>query len=152
MRPEQVFASARFVGDLLTRKRRGAAPLAEIYAGTLAGADVGALARRFIASPWFARYGEVPDRSDQLCIEDAFYRFLCDEHIGDPDVRLAEMLDAMIRAVAVQPCPAFVVPDEIQRVPGGYLAVASIAGRRVAFAAVGARVLRGPADAVLAQL
>ncbi len=141
----------RAAADLLRRKRRGAASLAEIYAGTLRDADLDALARRFVASAHFASYGEAPDRTDQRCIEDAFYRFLCDEAVGDPEVRRAELLDAMIRALAVQPRPAFVIPDEIERTPTGYLAVTVVAGRRLAFAASGSRVLRGPADAVLAQ-
>jgi hypothetical protein len=144
--------TARLAGDLLSRKRRGAAPLAEVFAGTLAGADVRTLTRRFCRSPWFARYGEVPDRADQPSIEDAFYRFLCDEGVGDPDVRRVEMVDAIIRAFAVQPRPAFRLPPEIERTPAGYVAIVEVAGRRLAFAAVGSRVLRGPADAVLGEL
>jgi hypothetical protein len=149
---EVVRAHDRLIHGVLARKRRGVGTLAEAFAATLAGADLATVAREFVRSPWFARHGELPDRPDQLCAEEAFYRYLCDAGIGDPEVRRVELVDAMIRALAVQPRPCFRVPPPIERTPHGYLAVISIAGRRIAFATAHGRVLRGPESAVRAAL
>ena len=96
--------------DLRLRSRRGAARLERMFERTLAGRDLRAVVLELVDSRWFARYGEAADRDDQLSLEEALYRFLCDARIGDPEVRLAEFVEAMVRALLVQPRPAFAVP------------------------------------------
>jgi hypothetical protein len=143
----------RFAADLRARRRRGAAPLETMYARTLAGvgpADRDELLARFCASTWFGRYGELPDRTDQLSLEEAFYRFACDAAVGDADVRRVEFADAIVRALAVQPQPAFGIPPEVQRTRGGYVTVVAGAGASYLFAATGAAVVRGPVSPIVA--
>lgn len=147
--------SARLQSDVLARRRRGAVPLTEAFAGSLAAVPVEAhadLASRFCRSPWFADHGEVPDRADQTCAEEAFYRFLCAEQIGPPELRLAEFSDAVISALAVQPRSAFRVPVEIERASFGYFALVEVSGRTLVFAASKDRVVRGPIDAMAAEV
>lgn len=146
---------ARLQSDVLARRRRGAVPLTDAFVGSLADVPVEAhaeLASRFCRSRWFADHGEVPDRADQICAEEAFYRFLCDEQIGTAELRLAEFADAMISALAVQPRAAFRVPAEIERAAFGYFALVEVAGRTLVFAASADRVVRGPIDATAAEV
>lgn len=141
--------ASRIVGDVRTRRRRGARPPEQIYACTLrdlGASDRAALMARFCSSEWFTRYGEVPDRSEQLSLEEAFYRFLCGEDVGLADVRKAEFGEAMIRALTVQPRPAFHVPPEIKRAAFGYYVVVTRNGEDYVFAAAGGRLLRGRVD------
>jgi hypothetical protein len=147
--------AARLRVDVLARRRRGAVALTESFAGSLAGVPLEAhadLAARFCGSRWFAEHGEVPDRSDQLSAEEAFYRFLCDEQLGAPELRLAEFADAMISALAVQPRSAFRIPTEIERAPFGYFALVELSGRTLVFAATKDRVVRGPIDRAAAEV
>ncbi len=147
--------AARLTTDVLARRRRGAVPLTEAFAGSVAALPIathGDLATRFCASRWFAAHGEVPDRADQLSAEEAFYRFLCDEQIGRPELRLAEFADAMISALAVQDRAAFSVPSEIERAPFGYFALVEVSGRCLLFAAARDRVVRGPIDPTTAEV
>ncbi len=147
--------AARLGSDVLTRHRRGAVPLTESFSGSLAGVPLEAhpmLAARFRRSSWFAGHGEVPDRRDQLSAEEAFYRFLCDEKIGSADRRLAEFAEAMISALAVQPCAAFRVPPEIERAGFGYFVVIEAAGRTLLFATAHERIVRGPIDWMTAEV
>jgi len=73
---------------------------------------------------------------------------LCDEEVGAAELRRAEFADAMIRALLVQPRPAFRVPAEIERTSsGGYCAVVRVAGQPYVFAAHAGAMVRGPADA-----
>ncbi len=144
--------AARVRSDVFSRKRRGARSLTDLYAGTLAGVDHPALAKAFFRSPWFLAYGELPDRPAQYSAEEAFYRFLCDENIGPADLRFAELADAMIQALVVQPRPAFRVPPEIEQAPFGYFALAELAGRTWLFAAARGSIVRGPVDAAVAAV
>ena len=147
--------AARLRSDLLTRRRRGAAPLTESFAGSLAGVSGEShseIASRFCRSRWFAEHGEVPDRADQLSAEEAFYRFLCDEQIGAAEVRLAEFAGAMISALAVQPRSAFRVPSEIERAGFGYFALVEVSGKTLIFAASHDRIVRGPIDRSAAEV
>lgn len=147
--------AARLGHDVLARSRRGAAPLTECFAGSLAAVPLEAhtdLASRFCRSRWFAEHGEVPDRADQLSAEEAFYRFLCDEQIGSPELRLAEFAEAMISALAVQPRSAFRVPREIECAPFGYFALVELSDRTLLFAAGRDRIVRGPIDRCAAEV
>ena len=147
--------AARMTNDVLARRRRGALPLTECFAGTLAAVPFDAhfdLASRFCRSRWFAEHGELPDRADQLSAEEAFYRFLCDEQIGTPELRLAEFADAIISALAVQPDAAFRVPCEVERAPFGYIALVEVSDRTLVFAASNDRVVRGPIDRSAAEV
>lgn len=150
-----VRTTARMTHDVLARRRRGALPLTECFAGTLAAVPFEAhadLASRFCRSRWFAEHGEIPDRADQLSAEEAFYRFLCDQQIGTQELRLAEFADAIISALAVQARPAFRVPSEVQRAPFGYFLLVEVAGRTIVFAAAHDRVVRGPVDPSAAEV
>jgi hypothetical protein len=139
--------AVRMAQLVLGRSRRGALPIMEMYARSLAGTTPelrAAIPRQFFHSAWFDRYGELPDRGEQLSIEEAFYRFLCDEQIGDPEIRQAEFADAVICALAVQPRPAFRIPPEVRVMPYGYRAIVQLGGRDLEFATDGKRILRAP--------
>ena len=56
----------------------------------------------------------------------------------------AAFLDAMIRALAVQPDPAFRIPEEIVALGSARYAIASLGDRVVLFACAGGRLIRGP--------
>ncbi len=144
--------AARLTRDVLARRRRGALPLTECFSGSLAAGACADLASRFCQSRWFAEHGELPDRSDQLSAEEAFYRFLCDEQIGPPELRHAEFADAIISALAVQPRAAFRVPREVERASFGYFALVELSGRTLVFAATRDRMVRGPIDRLAAEV
>ena len=145
----------RLIARVGSSHRRGALPVKEMFGRTLEGmndSDFAALLAKFCASTWFARHGEVVDQCDQLCIEEAMYRFLCAQNIGPADLRRLEFVDAMIRALTVQKRPAFQIPAEIESAPFGYVALATLAGEDHLFAVVGGRMLRGPIGALTAEV
>lgn len=137
----------RVIADLRTRKRRGALGFESMYGGTLThltASECTDLLRRFSESSWFASYGEVGDRTAQICFEEATYRFLCEQDVGNEEVRRVEFLQAITRALAVQPHCAFSVPEEVQRAPFGCFALAPLAGKTLLFALVEGRLVTGP--------
>lgn len=152
----QLASTARRVAaQVRTSQRRGAAPLDQMFARTVQDLDTSGFAElldKFCASVWFTRYGEAPHRDDQLCIEEAMYRFLCEHNIGLADVRHMEFADAMIRALGVQKRPAFQIPDEVHSAPFGYLVLARRADQDLLFATVGDRLIRGPIGAITAEV
>lgn len=153
---EQLESTARKLSaQVRTSRRRGAVPLEEMYRRTLHDLDPSGFAELldgFCASEWFTRHGEAPYRDDQLCIEEAIYRFLCAENIGPADVRHLEFVDAMIRALGVQRRPAFQIPGEIQSAPFGYVALAKLADEDHLFAIAGSRMICGPIGALTAEV
>lgn len=147
--------AARIAGDLLTRKHRGSDGLEESFRETLAGVDVReALLSRFVASRFYAAYRELEGaRGKGLCIEEAFYRFLDDEDVGERTTRRREYLDALFRALCLQPRPLFRVPDEVVRLPaGGYRHVERTPAGPFLYAVVGGRLVRGPLTELLARV
>jgi hypothetical protein len=77
---------------------------------------------------------------DEL-LEEAFYRFCEYVGLGDPPVREDEWLTAQLRALALCPEPAFVVPAELRRAPRGWFAIAG--DPPVLYAALAGRAIRG---------
>ena len=145
---DAAFASdAGYAASLVAGRRRGAYSLDKMFAAArkhLDASEQRQQVERFCQSRWFAEYGECPSHDQQILLEEAFYRFLCDENAGDPQRRHAEFLDAVIRAIAVQPRPAFQIPAEIHEHGGLHYALTQIAGRHYLFAHIAGRVIRGP--------
>lgn len=145
--------SERMFAGLRNRQRRGAKSFDAIFTGTLTGLDQSQrslLTRNFSESPWFARYGELPDVEDQLSFEEACYRFFVDEGVGPPQLRFLEFVDAMICALVVQRRPAFAVPVEIERADFGWFVLAPLAERTLLVAAVRGSLVRGPVSQSMA--
>jgi hypothetical protein len=140
----------KITADVLRRSRRGAQAVAKMYRRTLAhweaeeeGRSLRELLERFVASEPWARHGEDPGCATQWSLEEAFYRFACEADVGEAETRRVEFLEAMMRALAVQPRPAFRVPDEIEQMEAGPTASCGLRGRRVVFAVREGRLIRG---------
>ncbi len=154
--PLQLESSARKISsDLLARKHRGSPGLLESYAATLGDINVReSLLPRFVASRHYAAYRELSVAGEPgLCIEEAFYRFLDEEEVGAPKVRRGEFLQALFRALAVQPRPSFRVPPEVRRTAqGGYLLVDHTPEGPRLYAVARGRLLFGPLTPLLARV
>jgi hypothetical protein len=72
------------------------------------------------------------------------YRFLCDEGVGHEQVRRVEFLDAVLRALVVQPATSFALPEEVAPAGFGYFALAPLRRRNLLFAVVAGNLVRGP--------
>ncbi len=142
-------AAAGVRRDLMTRGYRGSGGLAAVFPRTLAAWEQDL--DGFLASPAYAAYREVPFAGAGTCLEEAFYRFCEAENIGDAVTREHEFLGAILRALAVSSDPAFTLPPEIRRVPGGFLAIAS-RGAPMLYLAVHGRLITGELTPFLAEL
>jgi hypothetical protein len=145
-------AAALLRRELVTRRHRGTGGLTDWYPRTIAAwsASLDELVAAFLESPASVAWREVAHDAPGQCLEEAFYRFACAAELGDEVVREDEWLTAQLRALALVPSPAFVVPGELRpAVAGGWFAVAAHAP--VLYAAVRARFLRGPVTPGLAR-
>jgi hypothetical protein len=148
---ERTAASVR--ASVFTRAHRGTGELVVMFARTIAGwsGTRDALADAFMASEAFALYREVPHAGIGICIEEAFYRF-CEAHgVGDPVDREHELLAAVVRSLVISPDPAFIVPREVRRCPGGWFAIAT-RGIPTLYVASYGRFILGPIAPSLANL
>lgn len=123
--PHQLQQAADQVLDsLLRRQYRGSGGLPLLFGQTLGKGDLREIMSRFLESEFHESYREVDHAGVGLCLEEAFYRFCEAEEIGDPEIREREFLVAMGKALLLSPQPSFQLPDEIRRVPGGYMGLA----------------------------
>jgi hypothetical protein len=149
---DQLLEAANAVrAGLLGRRHRGSGGLQAMYPRTLGAREPGALMDRFMESPAFADYREVPYAGEGLSLEEAFFRFCDAEDIGAPEDREAEFLAGLMKALALSPRPAFRVGPPARRAPGGWFAV-STQGEPVLFAAVGGKFVQGRLTPFLAEL
>jgi hypothetical protein len=126
--------------DTLRRRRRGAPPLVEQFAATLANESIDPIATAFIHSEHYAAYREVPSGPPGLCIEEAFYRFLDAHEIGPAQMRRVEYLRAAGQALVVHPRPAFTIPRPFVFTAGAWVAFAE---GPTMFAALPGRFVQG---------
>jgi len=136
--------------DVMTRGYRGSGGLAAAFPRTLAAwqpQDVD----HFLASPAYAAYREVPYAGDGGCLEEACYRFCEAANLGDAVTREHEFLGALLRALVVSPDPAFALPAEVRRVPGGFVSITT-RGEPTLFLAVHGRLITGELTPFLAEL
>lgn len=109
--------------DILMRRRRGAPPLIEQFRGSLNGQRIDRIAVAFVRSAHYAAYREVPHGAPGLCIEEAFFRYLDANDIGEPRLRRTEYFRAAAQALVVHEHPAFLVPRPFARVAGAWVVI-----------------------------
>ncbi len=138
--------------ELLTRRHRGTGGLLDWYPRTIAAwrarhpddATLDALAATFLESPAAQAWREGVQDEPGQCLEEAFHRFADACALGDAAAREDEWLTAQLRALALCPEPAFVVPAELRpAAAGGWFAVATAAPAPMLYAAVRGRFIRG---------
>jgi len=155
-------ASAALVRQmLLSRRYRGTGGLVDWYPRTLGAwraarpddASLDELAATFLESAHAEAWREAATGEPGQCLEEAFYRFACARDLGDAASRQDEWLTAQLRALALCPEPAFTIPAELTRAPGGgWFAVAGAADAPILYAAVRGRFIRGGLSPSLAAL
>ncbi|MFO0600983.1 MAG: DUF692 family protein [Myxococcaceae bacterium] len=129
------------------RRYRGTGGLREWFPQTLAAfPDLSELVARFCASAHGSSWRE---HGGGPSLEEALYRFLTAENVGEAGVREDEFLGAVVRALAVAPRASFSLPAEVRRTAAGFVAVTS---GMVLHAAVGGRYVRGRVTPMLAAL
>lgn len=144
LREPEALGPAAMLGSYVGRRRAvGVGALVDAFPATLgAHADPDGLIRTFVASPAWEEVREVDGQGMGPCIEEAFASFCAAARVGDAVVRQAELLQAVGRALVVDPEPSFRVPGAFRRVPGGWVAVLEGDPARV-FAAVDGRLITG---------
>src|SRR5690606_29789482 len=85
--------------------------------------DLHDLFAAFLASPEHADHRELPFVGLGSSLEDAFARFAATIELGEPEVREAELLAAMIQALVIDRDPAFEVPRWVRRTARGWHAI-----------------------------
>lgn len=150
--PDELVRTARRIGEgILDVQHRGCGGLRTLYARTIAAHGEEGIAGAFLESTAFDAYRELPYAGVGCCVEEAFFRFVEAAGIGAAEVREAEFLLAMMRALAVCPDPEFTLPAEVRRAPGGFFAIGA-RGEPMLYAAVGGRLIVGPITPFLAAL
>ncbi|MSQ02326.1 MAG: hypothetical protein EXR71_10625 [Myxococcales bacterium] len=141
---EQLVAAAtRARADVLRRRHRGSGTPLDLFAMTLHGVDLDPFLEGFLASDSFRACSEV---GGGTCIEEAVFRYCEETGIGDPAVREAEWLTALMTALVVNANPEFTVPA--RRQGGGWVEMR----RGVVYAAVDGKLVVGPVPAGVAAI
>jgi hypothetical protein len=156
--PAEVDEAAASVRRMIReRMHRGTGGLADWYPRTLAAwrvqhaadSDLDVLITAFCSSSHAAAWRDLPVGPPGISLEEAFYRFFVEQGIGDAAVCEAELLGAVVRALAVTPRARFVWPEQVRRVARGCIAVTR---GLVLHAAVAGRYLHGPITPLMAAL
>jgi len=156
---EQLIETADAVrSSLLQRKHRGSGGIHATWPLTLAAWQAGhddesldLFLDRFMESEAFGRYREVPHAGAGLSMEEAVYCFFESEDIGEAQVREAEFLAGICKALALNTKPSFTVGPPIRRAPAGWFAVSRRGPPRL-FAAVAGNYVSGELTPFLAEL
>lgn len=142
---------------VLARRYRGTGGLRDWYPRTVAAwlalhpDDVGLerLVTQFCASAAGASWREHPNARRGLSLEEAVCRFFEAEGVGDATVREDEMLEAVVRTLAVAPRAGFVWPTQVWTTETGCVAV----GRSlVLHAAAAGQYVRGQVTPLIVAL
>lgn len=147
------------ITELSQRSHRGCGRLVDRFPHTIAAwrarhaddGDLRGLFAAFLGSPEHAEYRELPFVGRGSSLEDAFGRFTATLDLGEPEVREAEQLAALIQALVVDRDPAFELPAWVHRAPHGYYAVGA-AEPAILHAALAGRYVTGPLTPLLAAL
>jgi len=111
---------------------------------------------RFLSSPAAAAWREQATGDPGACLEQCFAAFARAEGLADAATVEEELLSALLRALAVTPEPAFVVPGAVRRgkisEKTGWFAISAETERPVLHAASGGRYLRGEITPLIALL
>jgi hypothetical protein len=143
--------AAKIREELRERRHVGCGGLSEAYPRTLAAyraahphdATLDDLLAAFTASPAFADYREVPHAGRGSSLEESFFLFCEALDVGTAEVREAEFLQAVLRALAVNPRPVFSIPDCVKKRTNAYIAASERTPTPVLFAAVVERPAAG---------
>ena len=109
------------------------------------------LVARFLASPAARLWREQPGGAPGASVEACFADFAIADGFVDPLVCEEELFGALLRTLTVTPDPAFTLPAEIRRAPGGWFAVSG-ATPPVLHAAAGGKYIRGEITPFIAAL
>jgi hypothetical protein len=141
---------------LLDRPHRGVGTLREAFPETIGAwtrahpeRSLDDLAIELADAPGFAAFSAV-QACQGISLEEAFFRFAEGRAIGEPEVRLRELVTAMMRSLVVTPHPFFALPEVIRAAPMGHFAVLESGPTLVA--ALGGRLLVGPITPFLAAV
>jgi hypothetical protein len=140
---EAALAVRRMVRE---RVHRGTGGIEAWFPKTIAGQSIDSLLTRFCASSACREWRE---HEEGLSLEEAFYRFVVDQSIGDPEIAEEELASAIVRALAVAPRARFAWPAMVRRAPGGCFAITR-AG--ILHAALNGNYLRGPVTPLIVAI
>lgn len=146
---DQVEGIARQLRKMtLARKALGIPTLRARFAPVFEGVDPDALMSEFAASEVYDRWVELPGRTPDLCLEEAFSRFLAGR--VNPALLAELRCKALVRALGVDPDPAFVVPEDVLGEPHRWILLRETPSGTFLHAAVHGRIVEGalPASAV----
>lgn len=159
-RVQLVRTAERVCDDLMARQYRGSGGLRALYPETVGAwrrawpddAELRELGARFLESPAYRTYRELPFAGPGQCLEEAFFRFAEAIDLGDPVTRERERVVAVVKALALSPDPAFIVPGGVRRLARGWVSVAERGDPPVMCAAVDGRLVQGPITPFLRDL
>lgn len=158
--PVQLRKTAERVrAEVFRRKHRGSGGLVDLFPCTIAAwktahpedVELNEFAARFLESPSFAAYRETSLAGVGTCVEEAFFRFCENQHLGDSATLEAEFLTAMMKALLVSPRPDFLLPAEIRSISQGFFGV-SKHGVPTLYAALRGNLVLGPITPFIADL
>ena len=129
----------------LARKALGIPTLRARFQPVFDALDADALIAEFAASQVYDRWVELPGRTPDLCLEEAFSRFLAGR--VDPALLAELRCKALVRALGVDPDPAFVVPDDVLGEAHRWILLRDTAEGTCLHAAVKGRIVEGPLPA-----
>jgi hypothetical protein len=156
---QQLIETAESVRSaLLQRKHRGSGGIHATWPTTLAAwqssrddESLELFLDTFMESEAFGRYREVPHAGAGLSMEEAVYCFFEAHEIGDRQVREAEFLGGLCKALALNTRPSFTVGPPLRLAPAGWFAVSRRGPPRL-FAALRGNYVSGELTPFLADL
>jgi len=156
---QQLIETAESVRSaLLQRKHRGSGGIHATWPTTLAAwqashddESLELFLDAFMESEAFGCYQEVPHAGGGLSMEEAVYCFFEAMDTGDAQVREAEFLAGLCKALALNTRPSFTVGPPLRRAPAGWFAVSRRGAPRL-FAALAGNYVSGELTPFLADL
>jgi hypothetical protein len=146
----------RACGALLERPHRGVGTLRDAFPQTIdawtrahPGRQLDELGVELANAPAFEACSAV-QACPGISLEEAFFRFAEDRAIGEPEVRVRELVTAIMKSLVVTPRPFFALPEMVWTAPGGHFAVLEPGPTLVA--ALEGRLVVGPITAFLAAV
>lgn len=146
--PESAELAAEVRARLVDRKALGQPSLRDRFAPVFAATDPDALIAAFLRHPTYAEWTEFPGTTPGRCLEEAFAAFAAELDLVPASVLARCRYEALIKALAVDPDPAFAIPEAVCGERGRRWLI----DRGVLYAAVGERVIIGPIPASAAAL
>lgn len=138
---------------LANRSSLGLPSLRQRFAPVFAKVDEDTLLRGFLASKAYGAWHELPGQAPGIPLEEAFFLFASTLEDVDPRVLRRLRNRALVRALAVDPSPAWTVPTDVLGEPGRWILLGHEQGAATSLhAAVDGRVIEGALPPLAAAL